>query len=160
MTFPSTRQPAIRPSSEGRISAGEWSAYSSGCPVRLIQTVRKPNRVAPATSQRLDDWKETGSSNIFMVKDGHIFTPTPNGTFLAGITRSRVMSLLADYGFRTTEKTLSVRDFMEADELFSTGNHSKVVPITRIEERHLQPGPVAQKARELYWDWAHSAPAN
>jgi branched-chain amino acid aminotransferase len=103
---------------------------------------------------------ETGSSNIFMVKDGHIFTPTPNGTFLAGITRSRVISLLADYGFRTTEKTLSVRDFMEADELFSTGNHSKVVPITRIEERHLQPGPVAQKARELYWDWAHSAPAN
>ena len=99
---------------------------------------------------------ETGSSNIFMVKDGHVFTPTPNGTFLSGITRSRTMSLLADYGFQTTEKTLTVKDFLEADEIFSTGNHSKVVPVIRIEDRDLQAGPVARKARELYWDWAHS----
>ncbi|TWG93375.1 branched-chain amino acid aminotransferase [Mesorhizobium sp. J18] len=102
---------------------------------------------------------ETGSSNIFMVKDGHIFTPAPNGTFLSGITRHRVISLLADYGFRTTEKTLGVADFMEADEIFSTGNHSKVVPVIRIEDRDLQPGPVAKKARDLYWEWAHSGEA-
>ena len=44
---------------------------------------------------------------------------------------------------------------MEADEIFSTGNHSKVVPVIGIEDRELQPGPVAAKARELYWDWAH-----
>ena len=99
---------------------------------------------------------ETGTSNIFLVKDGHVMTPAPNGTFLSGITRSRTISLLGDYGFRTTEKTLSVRDFLEADEIFSTGNHSKVVPVTRIENRDLQPGPVAKKARELYWEWAHS----
>jgi branched-chain amino acid aminotransferase len=102
---------------------------------------------------------ETGSSNIFMVKDGHVFTPAANGTFLSGITRSRTVALLADYGFRTVEKTLTVLDFMEADEIFSTGNHSKVVPITRIEGRDLQPGPVAKKARELYWEWAHSTAA-
>ena len=59
---------------------------------------------------------------------------------------------------RSSEKTLSVREFLEADEIFSTGNHSKVVPITRIEDRNLQPGPVAKKARELYWEWAHSTP--
>ena len=99
---------------------------------------------------------ETVSSNIFMVKDGHVFTPAANGTFLSGITRSRTISLLGDYGFKTTEKTLSVADFLDADEIFSTGNHSKVVPVTRIENRELQPGPVAKKARQLYWDWAHS----
>jgi branched-chain amino acid aminotransferase len=99
---------------------------------------------------------ETGTSNIFMVKDGEVFTPAPNGTFLSGITRSRVISLLSDNGTRTTEKALSVRDFMEADEIFSTGNHSKVVPVIRIEDRDLQAGPVAAKARQLYWDWAHS----
>ncbi len=102
---------------------------------------------------------ETGSSNIFLVKDGHVFTPAPNGTFLSGITRARTIGLLADYGFRTTEKALSVRDFRFADEIFSTGNHSKVVPVTRIEDRDLQPGPVARKARELYWEWAHSTSA-
>lgn len=100
---------------------------------------------------------ETGTSNIFMVKDGVVYTPVANGCFLSGITRSRVMGLLADAGLKTVEKTLSVREISEADEIFSTGNHSKVVPITRIENRELQPGPVAKKARELYWEWAHSA---
>ena len=102
---------------------------------------------------------ETGSSNIFMVRDGEVFTPAANGTFLAGITRSRTMKLLAEAGTRVTEKALSVRDFLDADEIFSTGNHSKVVPVVRIEDRDLQPGPVAKKARQLYWDWAHSAKA-
>jgi len=102
---------------------------------------------------------ETGSSNIFMVKDGHVFTPAPNGTFLSGITRARTIALLGDYGFRTTEMALTVRDFLEADEIFSSGNHSKIVPVTRIQDRELQPGPIARKARDLYWDWAHSAAA-
>jgi branched-chain amino acid aminotransferase len=102
---------------------------------------------------------ETGSSNIFLVKDGHVYTPAPNGTFLSGITRARTIGLLGDYGFRTTEKTLTPRDFRFADEIFSTGNYSKVVPVTRIEDRDLQPGPVARKARELYWEWAHATAA-
>lgn len=101
---------------------------------------------------------ETASSNVFLVKDGHVFTPAANGTFLAGITRTRTISLLTAAGYRVSERALSVADFMEADEIFSTGNHSKVVPIIRIEDRDLQPGPVAKKARELYWEWAHSTP--
>lgn len=101
---------------------------------------------------------ETASSNIFMVKDGHIFTPAPNGTFLSGITRSRIIDVLADYGFRTTQTTLTVQDFLEADEIFSTGNHSKVVPVIKIEDRELQVGPIARKARELYWEFAHAGP--
>ncbi|HTV71998.1 MAG TPA: branched-chain amino acid aminotransferase [Rhizobiaceae bacterium] len=102
---------------------------------------------------------ETGSSNIFMAKDGEVYTPAANGTFLSGITRARTISLLADQGTAVIEKALSVKDFLEADEVFSTGNHSKVVPVTKIEDRHLQPGPVAKLARELYWDFAHTAKA-
>lgn len=99
---------------------------------------------------------ETASSNVFLVKDGQVMTPAPNGTFLSGITRARTIGLLADYGFRTVERTLSIRDFREADEIFSTGNHSKIVPVTKLDDRDLQPGPIARKARELYWDYAHS----
>ena len=99
---------------------------------------------------------ETGTSNIFMVRDGAIQTPVPNGTFLSGITRFRTMTLLGETGMPVIERSLKVDDFVEADEIFSTGNHSKVVPIVRIEDRDLQPGPVAKKARELYWEWAHS----
>ena len=46
-------------------------------------------------------------------------------------------------------------DVLAADEVFSTGNYAKVVPITRIEARDLQPGPICKKARELYWEFAH-----
>jgi branched-chain amino acid aminotransferase len=42
-----------------------------------------------------------------------------------------------------------------ADEIFSTGNYSKVIPVTRIGERSLQPGPSYRKAREPYWAFAH-----
>lgn len=97
---------------------------------------------------------ETGSTNIFMVKDGVAMTPAPNGTFLSGITRSRVIALLREAGVEVQEKTLRVQDFLDADEVFSTGNHSKVVPIIRVEDRHHQAGPIAKKARELYWEWA------
>lgn len=100
---------------------------------------------------------ETGTSNIFMVKDGVVFTPAENGTFLSGITRARVLRLLAESGYKVVEKNLSVSDFLDADEIFSTGNHSKVVPVIRIEDRELQAGPIARKARALYMEWAHSA---
>lgn len=99
---------------------------------------------------------ETASSNVFMVKDGAIQTPVANGTFLSGITRSRTISLLEQTGLPVIERSLKVEDFTKADEIFSTGNHSKIVPVIKIEDRDLQPGPVARKARELYWEWAHS----
>ncbi len=99
---------------------------------------------------------ELATSNIFMAKDGIVFTPAPNGTFLAGITRQRVIGLLRQDGITVVEKTLTYRDFEYADEIFSTGNYSKVVPVIRIGERSLQPGPFFSRARELYWAFAHS----
>lgn len=101
---------------------------------------------------------ETGSSNIFLVKDGEVFTPAANGTFLAGITRARSMKLLEEAGYKVREKSLRVQDFMDADEVFSTGNHSKVVPVIKVEDRAIQAGPTAKKLRDLYWDWAHTTP--
>jgi branched-chain amino acid aminotransferase len=98
---------------------------------------------------------ELANSNVFMAKDGAVFTPIANGTFLAGITRRRVIGLLRDAGVTVNETVLRYEDFESADEMFSTGNASKVMPITRIGERSLQPGPFYRKARELYWAFAH-----
>ncbi|MCE7029075.1 branched-chain amino acid aminotransferase [Jiella avicenniae] len=97
---------------------------------------------------------ETGTSNVFCVKDGIVYTPVPNGCFLNGITRQRVIALLREAGREVVEKSLSVAEFMAADEIFSTGNHSKVVPISRIEGRELQPGSVYRQAREAYMAFA------
>ncbi len=99
---------------------------------------------------------ETATSNLMMVKDGEVFTPAPNGTFLNGITRKRVTKLLQQAGSVVHECTLSLDDFRGADEIFATGNISKVTPVTQLEDRHLQAGPVARQAREMYWDWAAS----
>ncbi len=99
---------------------------------------------------------ETATSNIMMAVDGEIFTPAPNGTFLNGITKQRVSALLEQNGVAYHEKTLSMDDFRHADEIFTTGNISKVTPVTQLETRTLQPGPVARRCREMYWDWAKS----
>jgi branched-chain amino acid aminotransferase len=99
---------------------------------------------------------ELATSNIFMAKDGVVYTPIANGTFLAGITRQRVIGLLRGNGVRVIESTLKYRDLQDADEIFSTGNYSKVVPITRIDDRKLEFGPIYKQARELYWAFAHA----
>ena len=103
---------------------------------------------------------EFATSNVFMAKDGVVFTPLPNGTFLAGITRQRVMGLLRESGVTVVEKTLTYQDFEKADEIFSTGNYSKVVPVIRIGDRSLPFGPLYTKARKLYWEFAHSSPVH
>src|SRR5437762_8273311 len=100
---------------------------------------------------------ELATSNIFMAKDGVVFTPVANGTFLAGITRHRVIALLCDNGVKVVEKSLTYEDFRAADEIFSTGNYSKVVPVTRIDDRPLPFGPIYTKARELYRSEEHTS---
>ncbi len=99
---------------------------------------------------------ELATSNIFMAQGGVVFTPIANGTFLAGITRQRVIGLLRENGVTVVEKTLAYHDFETADEIFATGNYSKVVPVTRIGDRALPFGPIYTRARELYWAFAHS----
>jgi branched-chain amino acid aminotransferase len=99
---------------------------------------------------------ELATANLFVGKDGLVFTPAPNGSFLNGITRQRVIKLLREAGVRVVETTLSYADLQNADEIFSSGNYSKVMPVNRIDERSLQPGPLYRKARELYWAFAHS----
>ena len=97
---------------------------------------------------------EFGNSNVFMAKDGVVYTPAPNGTFLNGITRQRVIGLLRGDGVTVVETTLKYEDFLGADEIFSSGNFAKVAPVIRIDDRSLQPGPFYSRARKLYWDFA------
>ncbi len=153
--FSVTVSPFRRPTLETMpTNAKAGCLYPNNC--RAILEARMRGFDNALVLDMLGNVAETASSNVFLVKDGQVLTPAANGTFLSGITRARTLALLGENGFSVAEKVLSVRDFLEADEIFSTGNHSKVVPIIRIEDRSLQPGPVAKKARELYWQWAHS----
>jgi len=99
---------------------------------------------------------ETATANVFMVKDGEVFTPIANGTFLAGITRTRHMKHMRADGMTVHETVLSFADFEAADEIFLSGNMSKVTPVSAFEENQYQIGPVTRRVREMYWDWAKS----
>jgi branched-chain amino acid aminotransferase len=98
---------------------------------------------------------ELGNANVFMAKDGVVYTPVPNGSFLNGIARQRIIALLRATGVTVVEKSLRYAHFQDADEIFSSGNFSKAMPVTRIDDRELQPGPFFRKARQAYWEFAH-----
>lgn len=121
---------------------------------RMIRDAQSKGADNALVCDMLGNVAELATSNVFMVRDGVVLTPSPNGCFLNGITRQRVIKLLREDGVEVVETMLSVEDFRTADEVFSTGNYGKVVPVTRFDERDYGIGPVAKKARELYWDFA------
>ncbi len=123
---------------------------------RMLAEARSKGYGNALVADALGNVAETSSSNIFMVRDGEIFTPIPNGTFLAGITRARHIANLRADGYRVNETVLTFEDFRQADEVFLSGNHSKVTPATEFDGTSYQVGPVTRRARELYWDWALS----
>ncbi|NOE27709.1 branched-chain amino acid aminotransferase [Ruegeria sp. HKCCD6157] len=123
---------------------------------RMLQEARSKGFSNALVADAMGHVAETATANIFMVKDGEVFTPIPNGTFLAGITRARHIKNLRADGVKVHETVLSFEDFHEADEVFMSGNMSKVTPVTALEETQFQVGPVARRARALYWDWAAS----
>ena len=101
---------------------------------------------------------ESATSNVFMVKDGVVMTPIPNGTFLSGITRARHIANLRADGVEVRECVLSLDDFRQADEVFLTGNMMKITAVKAFDDRiYPSPGPMTQRARALYWAWAHAA---
>ena len=94
---------------------------------------------------------EFATANIFLVTEaGKVVTPMPNGTFLAGITRARVIDLLAREGVVVEERSVQPAELEAAKEIFNTGNFGKVTPCVRYESRTLPVGPIAALARDKY----------
>jgi len=98
---------------------------------------------------------EFATANIFLVTPaGKVVTPVPNGTFLSGITRARVIALLAGEGIAVEERSVMPAELETAVEIFNTGNFGKVTPCIRYESHALPVGPVATLARDRYREFA------
>ena len=97
---------------------------------------------------------ESATANVFLVKDGVVLTPIPNGTFLAGITRARHIANLRADGFEVRETVLSFEDAHAADEIFLSGNFAKVTAVKEFDGTHYPHRPVTDRARALYMQWA------
>ena len=121
---------------------------------RMLTEARAKGFGNALVADALGNVAETATANVFMVRDGEVFTPIPNGTFLAGITRARHIDNLRRDGVRVQECVLSFEDFRAADEVFLSGNMMKVTPVTAFDDRTYEVGPVTRRVRQLYWDWA------
>jgi len=123
---------------------------------RMLVEARAKGYPNALVADALGNVAETATANVFMVKDGELFTPIANGTFLSGITRARHIENARGDGMKVHETVLGFEDFRDADEVFLSGNFSKVSPVVEFDGTHYQHGPVTKRMRELYWDWALS----
>ncbi len=127
---------------------------------RMMVEARRKGFGNALVADAMGNVAESASANVFMVKDGEVFTPIPNGTFLAGITRERHMINMKAEGMKVHEAVLSFDDFHAADEVFLSGNMMKVTPVAAFDDTTYEIGananPVTRRVREMYWDWAAS----
>lgn len=124
---------------------------------RMLADVRSRGFGNALVADAMGNVAESATANVFMVKDGAVFTPIANGTFLAGITRARHIANMEAEGIDCFETVLTFKDFEEADEVFLTGNMNKITPVTGFEDISYQVGPMTKRLRQMYWDWALSA---
>lgn len=88
---------------------------------------------------------EGSGENIFMVKDGTLFTPPASAGILPGITRESIMAIARDMGHDVHERNFARSEMYLADELFFTGTAAEVTPIREVDRRAVgsgKPGPV------------------
>ncbi|MAC76715.1 MAG: branched chain amino acid aminotransferase [Rhodobacteraceae bacterium] len=124
---------------------------------RMLAEARAKGFGNALVADALGNLAESATANVFTVKDGEVFTPIANGTFLAGITRARHIANLRADGVAVHETVMTFDDVHDADEVFLSGNMNKVTPISAFDDTAYQVGPVTRRVRELYWDWAASA---
>jgi branched-chain amino acid aminotransferase len=94
---------------------------------------------------------EGSGENLFLVRDGVLYTPFPADGVLEGITRDTVLRLAADEGIEARERTLVRSDLVVADELFLTGTAAEIVPIREVDDHVIgDPGPVTRRIQHRY----------
>lgn len=118
----------------------------------LLKQKAKENGGFEAILHRGDLVTEGSSSNIWIVKDGVIYTHPANHLILNGITRQRMISLCHQEKLSVREESFTVSELLQADEVFLTSTTSEVMPIVSVNDDPIgtgQPGPVVKKLQQL-----------
>jgi branched-chain amino acid aminotransferase len=96
---------------------------------------------------------ECTGDNLFIVKNGALFTPPLSAGALYGITRQTVIELAESAGLKVSEPNLTRYDLFNADECFLTGTGAEIVPVVKIDGRVIgtgKPGPVTRQLEDDY----------
>ena len=100
---------------------------------------------------------EGSGENIFMIKDGVLYTPTLTAS-LNGITRNTIMTLAKEQGYDVVERIIKIEELYAADEVFFTGSAAEVTPIREIDDNVIgngSRGPITEKLQTMYFDLVH-----
>ncbi len=134
--------------------------YGEGNPREdLVVDARRPER-DPARRQGDRHLPQ----NVFIVRDGTIYTPDLSASILPGITRDTIIQIAQDLGYTVVEKQLIRTDLYLADEVFMTGTAAEVTPLREVDDQPIgPPGPVTLAIQKAYLDtvrglserWSH-----
>jgi branched-chain amino acid aminotransferase len=98
---------------------------------------------------------EGSGQNIFMVRDGIVYTPPLGSSILGGITRDSVMTLARDLGYTVTESIIPREALYIADELFFVGTAAEVTPIRSVDRQTVgagKRGPITKALQQAFFD--------
>jgi branched-chain amino acid aminotransferase len=97
---------------------------------------------------------EGSGENLFVVKDGNLFTPPTGDGCLEGITRNSVMTMARDLGYAVHERSLVRTDLYNAEECFFTGTAAEITPIREVDDRTVgegRRGPVTKSLQDAFF---------
>src|SRR5437763_8941244 len=128
-------------------------AKATGIYLNSMLAVTEANRAGYDEAILLTDEgfiADGSGENIFIVRDGTIYTPDLSASILPGITRDTIIQIAQDLGHPVVEKTLIRTDLYLADEVFMCGTAAEVTPIREIDDHQVGVGPITRKLQEAY----------
>ncbi len=99
---------------------------------------------------------EGSGQNVFMIRDGVIYTPPLASSVLAGITRDSVVTLARDLGFSVVESNIPREALYIADEVFFTGTAAEVSPVRSVDKIKVgagRRGPITEALQRAFFDY-------
>ena len=133
------------------------AAKATGVYLNSMLAVTEANRAGydEAILLTAEGYVADGSGeNVFIVKDGELFTPDLSTSILPGITRDTVIQIAQDLGYTVHEKSLIRSDLYLADEAFMTGTAAEVTPLRAVDDVQIGVGAITLEIQEAYLDTA------
>ncbi len=154
-----------------RITISPWQKYSSkALPSTAKASGHYMNSLLAVTDAKQRGFDEAlllnssgniaegSGQNIFLVKNGELFTNDENSDILLGITRESIIQIAMEMGITVHIGTVTVEELKDADEAFFTGTATEVTPIQSIDDHTIAsgtPGKMTLKLKSVYEDIIH-----
>jgi branched-chain amino acid aminotransferase len=150
------------------VAISSWRKYaSSQIPTNAKTTGAYVNSVLASLEAKGNDYTEAivlnkegqvaegPGENLFLVRDGEIFTPSLADSNLDGITRRSVITIAEELGYTVHQTSISRGELYTADELFFTGTAAEVTPIRTVDDNEIGAGtrgPVTEEIQSHFFD--------